>query len=45
MEGIRPGNTEPIQVRASQHRLGTLLIMFVGILIAATAALALLWSS
>ena len=45
MESIRPANTDPIPVRASQHRLGTLLLLFVGMLITAIAALTLLWSS
>ena len=44
MESIRPGNTDPIPVQASQHRVGTILIRFVGILVAAIAVMALLWS-
>jgi hypothetical protein len=31
-------------VRASQHHVGTILIRFVGILVAAIAVMALLWS-
>ena len=44
MESIRPNNSEPIPVQASQHHVGTILIRFVGILIVAVAALALIWS-
>ena len=44
MESIRPNNTDPIPVQTSQHHVGTILIRFVGILIAATAVMALLWS-
>jgi hypothetical protein len=44
MESIRPGNTDPIPVQASQHHIGTILIRFFGILIAAVAVMALLWS-
>ncbi|MBI5323204.1 MAG: hypothetical protein HZB49_27555 [Bradyrhizobium sp.] len=44
MESIRPGNTDPIPVRASQHHIGTILIRFVGILVAAVVVMALLWS-
>ena len=44
MENIRPGNSDPIPVQASQHHIGTILIRFVGILIAAVAVMALLWS-
>jgi hypothetical protein len=44
MEGIRPGNSDPIPVPASQHHVGTILIRFVGILFAAIAVMALLWS-
>ncbi len=44
MESIRPNQSEPIPVQASQHGVGTLLIRFVGILTAAIAVMALLWS-
>ena len=44
MESIRPGNSDPIPVPASQHHVGTILIRFVGILFAAIAGMALLWS-
>jgi hypothetical protein len=44
MESIRPGNSDPIPVPASQHHVGTILIRFVGILFAAIAVMAVLWS-
>jgi hypothetical protein len=44
MESIRPGNSEPIPVQASQHHVGTILVRFVGILVAIVVVMALLWS-
>lgn len=44
MESIRPGNSDPIPVQASQHHFGTIMIRFVGILVATVAVMALLWS-
>jgi len=44
MESIRPNQSEPIPVQASQHHVGTILIRFIGILITAVAVMALLWS-
>jgi hypothetical protein len=44
MESIRPSNTDPIPAQTSQHHVGIILIRFVGILIAAIAVMALLWS-
>jgi len=44
MESIRPGNSDQIPVPASQHHVGTILVRFVGILFAAIAVMALLWS-
>ena len=44
MESIRPNNGEPIPVPVSQHHVGTILVRFVGILFAAIAVMALLWS-
>ena len=44
MESIRPNQSDPIPVQASSHHVGTLLIRFVGILFAAVAVMALLWS-
>jgi len=44
MESIRPDNTDPIPLRTSPHSMGTLMIRFVGLLIAAVAVMALIWS-
>ena len=44
MESIRPDNTDPIPLRTSPHSMGTLTIRFVGLLIAAIAVMALIWS-
>jgi hypothetical protein len=44
MESIRPGNSEPIPVQAAQHHVGTILVRFVGILVAIVVVMALLWS-
>ncbi|HEX9468765.1 MAG TPA: hypothetical protein VF957_04440 [Bradyrhizobium sp.] len=42
MKSIRPDNTDPIPLRPSPPRMGTIMIRFVGLLIVATLALA--WS-
>ena len=34
MESIRPDNTDPIPLRSSPHRMGTIMIRFVGLLFA-----------
>jgi hypothetical protein len=44
MDSIRPNNSDPMPVQTSQHRVGTILLRFVGILSAAIAVMALLWS-
>jgi hypothetical protein len=44
MDSIRPNQSEPLPARASSHHVGTILIRFLGILFAAVAVLALLWS-
>jgi hypothetical protein len=44
MKSIRPDNTDPIPLRSSPPRMGTIMIRFVGLLIVATLALALAWS-
>ena len=44
METIRPDNTDPIPLRTSPHRMGTLMIRFVGLLFVAVVILALAWS-
>jgi hypothetical protein len=44
MQSIRPDNTDPIPLRNSPHRMGTIMIRFVGLLFLAVAVLALIWS-
>jgi len=44
MESIRPDNTDPIPLRTSPHGVVPLTIRFVGLLIAAIAVMALIWS-
>ena len=44
MKSIRPDNTDPIPLRSSPPRMGTIMIRFVGLLVAAIVVLALIWS-
>jgi hypothetical protein len=44
METIRPENTDPIPLRTSPQRMGTIMIRFVGLLAVAVVVLALIWS-
>ena len=44
MESIRPENTDPIPLRPSPHRMGTIMIRFVGLLFVAVTVLALTYS-
>jgi hypothetical protein len=44
MKSVRPDNTEPIPLRNSPHHMGTIMIRFVGLLLAAMVILALIWS-
>ena len=44
MESVRPEDTDPIPLRRSPHGMGTLLIRFVGLLLASVVVLALIWS-
>jgi hypothetical protein len=44
MESIRPDQPEPIPLRNSSRGIGTILIRFVGLLVAAVVMLALAWS-
>ena len=44
MQSIRPDNTDPIPMRTSPHRMGTIMIRFIGLLAAAVVVLALIWS-
>ena len=41
---VRPNNTDPIPVRTSAPKMGTIMVRFVVILLVAVALLALLWS-
>ena len=43
MNSVRPDNTDPIPLQASPHRMGTILIRFVRLLIVAVMILALAW--
>ena len=44
MASIRPDNTDPVPLRASPHRVGTITLRFVGLLFLTIAVLALLYS-
>jgi hypothetical protein len=44
MKSVRPDNTDPIPLRNSPHNMGTIMIRFVGLLVAIVVVLALLWS-
>jgi hypothetical protein len=44
MKSVRPDNTEPIPLRSSPQHMGTIMIRFVGLLLAAVVILALIWS-
>jgi hypothetical protein len=39
-----PDNTDPLPMRLSTHRFGTLTIRFIGLLVLAVAVLAFAWS-
>jgi hypothetical protein len=44
MKSARPDNSEPIPLRSPPHNMAIILIRFVGLLLAAVVALALVWS-
>ena len=44
MKSFRPDNSDPIPLRRPSQNIGTILIRFVGLLLAAVVALALIWS-
>jgi hypothetical protein len=44
METIRPDQPEPIPLRSPSHGIGTIMIRFVGLLLAAIVILALAWN-
>jgi hypothetical protein len=43
MESIRPDTPDPIPLRSPPHRVGTIMIRFVGLLFLAVAAMALVY--
>jgi hypothetical protein len=43
MKSVRPDTTDPIPLRSSPPRMGTIMIRFVGLLVLAVAVLALAW--
>jgi hypothetical protein len=44
MNNVRPDNSDPIPLRAQPQNVGTIMIRFVGLLVAAILVLALIWS-
>jgi hypothetical protein len=44
MKSVRPDNSDPIPSRGPSHNVGSIMIRFVGLLLAAVLALALIWS-
>jgi hypothetical protein len=44
MQNVRPENADPLPMRSSAPRVGTIMVRFVGLLIVIVAALALVWS-
>ncbi len=44
MKSVRPDTSDPIPLRNSPHRMGTIMIRFVGLLVLATVVMALAWS-
>jgi hypothetical protein len=44
MQSVRPDNTDPIPLRQSTQSVGTIMIRFVGLLVAAVVVMALVWS-
>jgi hypothetical protein len=44
MKTIRPDNTDPIPLRRSPHRMGTIMLRFAGLLFLAMVVLALAWN-
>ena len=44
MKTVRPDNSDPIPLRTQPHSVGTIMIRFVGLLLAAVVVLALIWS-
>ena len=43
MKTIRPDQPDPIPLRGSRHRMGTIMLRFVGLLLLAVVVMALAW--
>jgi hypothetical protein len=43
MKSIRPDTTDPIPVRNVPPRMGSIIVRFIGLLLIAIAALAIVW--
>jgi hypothetical protein len=43
MKTIRPDNTDPIPLRVSPHRVGTIMVRFIALLVLAVVVMALAW--
>ena len=43
MKTIRPEQPAPIPLRGSRHRMGTIMLRFVGLLLLAVVVMALAW--
>jgi hypothetical protein len=41
---VKPNNTDPIPLRTSSPKMGTIMLRFVALLLVAVAVLALLWN-
>lgn len=44
MKSVQPDNSDPMPLRSAPRSMGTLMIRFVGLLVVAVVALALIWS-
>jgi hypothetical protein len=44
MQTVRPDNSDPIPLRTEQQHVGSIMVRFVGLLLAAVVVLALIWS-
>ena len=43
MKSVRPDNSDPIPMQVSPHRMGTIMLRFVGLLFVAVVVLTLAW--
>ena len=44
MKSVRPDNSDSIPLRSTAPRMGTIMIRFIGLLVAAVVVLALIWN-